>query len=61
MAFHQGIQQSLDFAFAQRHHRLAVGFLIAGGHYGVHRQRILLGRGDLLFQQTANDARFVRG
>ena len=61
MAFDQGIQQILNITFAQRHHRLTIGFLIAGGHHRIDRQRILLRRGYLFFQQTPDDARFVCG
>ncbi len=60
MAFHQLIQRLLHLRLAQVHHRLAVGFLIAGRHHAVDRERILLRRGDLFFQHTADDARFQR-
>ena len=37
-------------------HRRAIGGLVAGVHEPVERERIVLGRGDLLFDQGADDA-----
>ena len=40
------------------HDRVAVRRLIAGDDQGVERQRVLLGRRELLFRQAADDAGF---
>ena len=45
----------------QLHQRLAVALLIACIDEGIERQRILIGRRDLLFDQRANDTGFDRG
>jgi hypothetical protein len=59
--FHQGIHRLLHGGFGQIQHRLAVGFLIAGIGECVERQGILIGGGDFLLDQTADDAGFIRG
>ena len=46
--------------FAQFQHRIAIGFLVAGIGERIQRQGILIGRGDFLLDQTADDARFER-
>ncbi|MNC80130.1 hypothetical protein D3C75_1328120 [compost metagenome] len=58
MTFHQRVELILHVVFAEVHHRFTVGFLVTGEGHGIDRKRILLRGGDLLFQQTANHARF---
>ena len=50
VAFNQRIQHVLNLMFAEVHHRLAVGLLVAGHGHGVDGERILLRRGNLLFE-----------
>ena len=47
-----------DRGFVERHHRVAVIFLVAGVDQGVERERVVVGRGDVFFDQGAEDAGF---
>ena len=47
--------------FVKGHHRVAIVFLIAGVDQGVERERIVVGRGDIFFDQGAEDASFDFG
>ena len=54
----QGHQRFADSAFVQRHHRVAVVLLVAGVDQSIERQRVVIGRGDVFFDQGAQDAGF---
>ena len=51
------IDDVLHARLIERHHRIAVAFLIAGVGERIQRQRILVGRRDLLFDEAADDTR----
>ena len=50
-----------DGGFVERHHRVAIVFLVAGVDQGVERERVVVGRGDVFFDQGAEDAGFDFG
>ena len=47
--------------FVEGHHRVAIVFLVAGVDQGVERERVVVGRGDVFFDQGAEDAGFDFG
>ena len=47
--------------FVQRHHWVAIVFLVAGVDQGVEGERVIVGRGDVFFDQGAEDASFDFG
>ena len=47
--------------FVQSHHWVAIIFLIAGVDQGVERERVVVGCGDVFFDQGAEDAGFDIG
>ena len=47
--------------FVERHDRVAIVFLVAGVDQGVERERVVVGRGDVFFDQRAEDAGFDFG
>ena len=47
--------------FVERHHRVAIVFLIAGVDQRVERERVVVGRGDVFFDQGAEYASFDFG
>lgn len=59
--FTQAVERLLDFSFSERGNRIAIILLVAGQSHCVERQWIVLRRRDLLFDQRAEDANFVRG
>ena len=48
----------LDHIFVVADHRLAARFLIAGVHQRVDGERVVFRRGDVFFEQRAEDADF---
>ena len=50
-----------DGIFIESHHRVAIIFLIAGIHQRVQRQRIVIGSGDVFFDERAENANFDIG
>ena len=56
----KAVERALNLTLPHFHHRLAIRFLIAGGDEGVDRQRVVLGRGQLLLHQTAENANLDR-
>ena len=59
--FAQTIQRAGDGVFVVFNNWIAAGRLIATIDERIQRQGIILGRGDLLFHQHAEDAHFLRG
>ena len=59
--FLQRTERLADGFFIEAHHRIAIIFLIAGVNQGVERERIVVGRGDVFFDQRAEDAGFDFG
>ena len=59
--FLQASESVADCGFVEGHHRVAVVFLIAGVDQGVERERVVVGRGDVFFDQGAEDAGFEFG
>src|SRR5215831_15156559 len=55
------IEGLANLAFLELHRRFTVRFLVAGIAERVERKRVVLGRGDLFFDQRAEDAGFNRG
>ena len=52
--------QGLPYQFVvQVHHRIAIGFLVAGVHQRVERKRIVIGSGDVFLDQRAEDTSFI--
>ena len=51
----QPSQAALDLPFGQFHHRLTVRFLVARRNQGIERERVVLGRRELLFHQRPED------
>jgi hypothetical protein len=56
----QAVQGRLHGGGIHLQHRVAVGGLVAAVHQGVEGQRIVLGGGELLFQQNPQDPQFKR-
>src|SRR6185312_1026638 len=54
------IQGALDSALIELEHRITVALLIARIDQRVQGERVLIRRGDLLLDETADDAGFVR-
>src|ERR1017187_7088113 len=57
--FDQIVHCLLNSDLIKIHHRLAVAPLVAGVGERIERERVLLRRGDLLFEETADDPGFV--
>ena len=54
----QAVERVFHGIFIERDHRLAVGFLVAGVHQGVHRHGVVFRGGGLFFHQAGEYARF---
>ena len=59
--FAQAVEGLFDFGLAEHGDRIPIVLLVTGQGQRVERQRIILRRRDLLFDQRAEDADFVRG
>ncbi len=59
--FLQGGECIADGISVERHYGVAIIFLIAGIHEGVEGQRIVIGRGDVFFDERAENANFDIG
>ncbi len=59
--FLQGGEGVADGRFVESHHRVAIIFLVAGVDQSVERERVVVGRGDVFFDQRAEDAGFDFG
>ena len=59
--FLQGRESVANCRFVERHHRLAIVLLIAGIDQRVQRERVVVRRGDVFFDQRAEDAGFDFG
>ena len=53
----QGMECAANSIFVEVHDRIAVGFLIGGVQDGIQRERIVLGGGDLFFDERAENAK----
>ena len=56
--FLQRGQGIANCGFVESHHWIAIVFLIAGVNQGVEGERVVVGRGDVFFDQGAQDAGF---
>jgi hypothetical protein len=61
MTLFQTIQSVLHGRFIQFHDGIPIRFLVAGSDQGVEGQGILIWRGDLFFEQRADDPGFLGG
>jgi len=61
VALDEQVDRLLHGRVIELQHRVAIALLVAGVHQRVERERILLGRGDFLFDQAGDDAGFEGG
>jgi hypothetical protein len=54
----QRVENLANGGFIEIHDRVAIRFLVAGVDDGVEGQRVILGSGDLFFEERAEDTRF---
>ena len=59
--FLQRGERVADGGFVEGHHRVAIIFLVAGVDQSVERERVVVGSGDVFFDEGAEDAGFDFG
>lgn len=59
--FAQAVERAINFYLSQRHHRMAIVFLITRRRQRIEREGIVFRRRDLFFNQRTERADFVWG